>query len=188
MENLSKLHVLGIVGSPRRDGNTEILVDKVLSGAEEAGALSKKVILNELNINPCQACDSCYKIGHCIQKDDMVNLEKKMEQCRIWILGTPIYWWGPTAQFKTFIDRWYSPIHKNFKGKHVILVIPFEGRHERYARHIVGMLTDIFNYLNMDLFETILAPGVNERGAVSKYTNLMEKAYKSGREIIKKLS
>ncbi|MFX1316456.1 MAG: flavodoxin family protein [Promethearchaeota archaeon] len=187
MENLSKLHVLGIVGSPRRGGNTEVLVDKVLSGVEKAGALYEKVILNELNINPCQACDSCYKTGNCIQKDDMVKLQRKMEKSRIWILGTPIYWWGPTAQFKTFLDRWYSPIHKNFKGKRIILIIPFEGGHERYARHTVGMLKDIFDYLKMDLFETILAPGVNNRGAVSKNTDLMGKAFKVGREIIENL-
>ena len=181
----SKIRVLGIIGSPRRGGNTEILVDEVLEGAEEAGALIEKVILNNLNINPCQACNSCYKTGKCIQNDDMSTLFEKMEQSRIWVLGTPIYWWGPTAQFKTFLDRWYSPKHREFKGKRVILVIPLGGEHEKYARHTVGILTDVLDYLGIELFDTIIAPGVNRRGAVHRNSKLLEKAYNIGKEAMK---
>lgn len=177
--------VLGIVGSPRRGGNTEILVDEVLKGAEESGALIEKIILNELNIKPCQACNSCYKTGKCIQNDDMIPLQEKMKESKVWVLGTPIYWWGPTAQFKAFLDRWYSPIHEEFKDKQVILVIPLEGGHEKYARHTVGIFTDVLQYLSMHLFETILAPGVGRRGEVRKRDEIIKKAYKAGLEIIK---
>jgi multimeric flavodoxin WrbA len=180
------LNILGIVGSPRRGGNTEILVDEVLRGAEEVGALSEKIILNKLNIKPCQACNTCYKTGKCIQNDDMISLLEKMKESNVWVLGTPIYWWGPTAQFKAFLDRWYNPIHQEFKGKHVILVIPLEGDHERYARHTIGIFTDVLNYLNMKLFETIVAPGVGRRGEVREKENILKKAYRAGLEIIKK--
>ena len=188
MVKLSNCKVLGIVGSPRRGGNTEILIDEVLSGAENAGALIKKVILNNLNINPCQACDSCRKTGKCIHNDDMLELLEKMEQSDIWVLGTPIYWWGPTAQFKAFLDRWYCPNHKNFKGMKVILVIPLGGGHPNYARHTVGMFIDIFNYLDMELFETVLAPGLEERGKVREKKDILEKAYKAGQMAINKLN
>ncbi|MFX0166594.1 MAG: flavodoxin family protein [Candidatus Hodarchaeota archaeon] len=177
--------MLGIVGSPRRGGNTEILVDEVLMGAKEAGALTEKIILNELKINPCQACNSCYKTGNCMHKDDMPTLLDKMEQSELWVLGTPIYWWGPTAQFKTFLDRWYHPKHQSFKGKRVIIVIPLGGGHERYARHTTGLLTDVLNYLSIDLVETVLAPGFNRRGEVKNNDNLLKKAYNSGLKAIK---
>ena len=182
------MRILGIVGSPRIGGNTEILVDQVLAGAEEAGGFIEKVILNKLNINPCQACNSCYKIGQCVQKDDMIPLLEKMELSEIWVLGTPIYWWGPTAQFKAFLDRWYCPKHQEFKGKRVILVIPLGGGHERYARHTVGLLTDVLNYLNMELVETVLAPGFNRRGEVKNNTNLLTKAYNAGRNAIQNIN
>ena len=55
----NETHVLGIIGSPRRNGNTEILVDEILSGAAESGAQIGKVILDELNIAPCKACNLC---------------------------------------------------------------------------------------------------------------------------------
>lgn len=180
------MQVLGIIGSPRIGGNTEVLVDEVLAGAKEAGASVERVILNKLDIKPCQACNSCYKTGHCAQKDDMESLLEKMVQSDLWILGTPIYWWGPTAQFKAFLDRWYHPKHQEFKGKKVIIVIPLGGEHERYARHTVGLLEDVLNYLNIKLIYTIIAPGYNRRGEVGNNSNLLEKAHKAGKEAIEK--
>jgi multimeric flavodoxin WrbA len=185
MSRSSQIHILGIIGSPRRGGNTELLVDEVLAGAKETGAVSEKLILNEMTINPCQACNECYKTGQCKQEDDMLNILDKMVQTKVWVLGTPIYWWGPTAQFKTFLDRWYCPKHRDFKDKRVILVIPLGGEHEKYARHTVGILTDVLDYLGIELFDTIIAPGVNRRGAVHRNSKLLEKAYNIGKEAMK---
>ncbi|GAG71271.1 unnamed protein product [marine sediment metagenome] len=181
------MQVLGIVGSPRLGGNTDSLVDEVLAGAEEAGASTEKVILNKLNIKPCQACNSCYKTGKCAQKDDMAELLDKMIQSDLWILGTPVYWWGPTAQFKAFLDRWYHPKHQEFKGKRVILVVPLGGGNETYARHTTGLLEDVFNYLNIELVESVLAPGFNRRGDVKNDNSLIKKAHNAGKEAIKNI-
>jgi multimeric flavodoxin WrbA len=178
------MHVLGIVGSPRIGGNTDVLVDEVLAGAKEAGASVEKVILNKLEIKTCQACNSCYKTGFCMQKDDMEDLMNKLLENEIWILGTPVYWWGPSAQFKAFLDRWYHPKHQEFKKKRVIMVIPLGGGHIRYARHTVGLLKDVFDYLSMELVDMILAPGFNKRGEVRNDISLMNKAHAIGRSII----
>ena len=69
----------------------------------------------------------------------------------------------------------------------VILVIPLGGGHPNYARHTVGMFIDIFNYLDMELFETVLAPGLEERGKVREKKDILEKAYKAGQMAINKL-
>lgn len=183
MINFSNSQVLGIIGSPRQGGNTEILVDEVLSGAESAGAIVKKVILNKLNINPCQACNSCYKTGKCMHDDDMLELLKKMEESDIWVLGTPIYWWGPTAQFKAFLDRWVSIARSTFQGKKVILAIPMGGGSESYAQHTVAMFEDIFSYLGMNHITTILAPGSDGRDAVRNSPQLVERARRIGKDV-----
>jgi len=184
----SKIQVLGIIGSPRLGGNTEILINEILSGAECAGALIEKIILSKLNINPCQACNNCERTGQCIYNDDMNEILEKMINSDLWVLGTPIYWWGPTAQFKAFLDRWYCPQHQNFKGKHVILAIPFGGGHNKYARHTVGLLTDVIEYLSMKLFEIILAPGMDSRGAVSENKDILQKAFKAGQEAVEMIN
>jgi len=185
MKEANRKRVLGIVGSPRRGGNTETLVDEVLRGAEEAGALVEKVILSKLDIRPCRGCDACKKAGKCVQQDDMLALLEQMERSQVWVLGTPIYFWGPTAQFKAFVDRFYGARqHVTFKGRHAILTIPLEDTYAGTARHTVGMLADTLDYLKMELFATVLAPGVLHRGEVHKHPGVLTAAYRAGREAV----
>ncbi len=181
MNESNGIRALGIVGSPRRGGNTDILVDEVLSGAKKAGALVEKVFLNSLNILPCRACDACKNGKDCVQQDDMAELLVKMDQSQVWVLGTPIYWWGPTAQFKAFLDRWYGANHVRFQGRSVILIIPFGGGSEGYASHVLGILNDVISYLGMKLIATVLAPGVHKRGAVREHPQVMDAARQAGR-------
>jgi multimeric flavodoxin WrbA len=184
MNNPHSKRILGIVGSPRRNGNTESLVDEVLAGAKEAGGRTEKVILNELEIKPCQGCFRCKEDGRCVQQDDMAGLLEKMQQNPIWVLGTPIYWWGPTAQFKAFLDRWVGADRKLFASRSVILAIPFGGGSSSYARHTVGMFTDVFHYLGMDSIATVLAPGASSLGSVRGHANVLASARRAGREAI----
>jgi multimeric flavodoxin WrbA len=182
---LDRKRVLGIVGSPRRGGNTDILVDEILAGAEEAGAETEKVILSKLNIGPCRACDACAKAGKCVQQDDMHALLEQMERSQVWVFGTPVYYWGPTAQFKAFVDRWYGAGKvADFKNKRVILTIPLGSGDAHDARHTVGMIEDALAWQKSELLATILAPGVMERGAVRNRPKVLAEARRAGRETI----
>ncbi|MBE9506984.1 MAG: flavodoxin family protein, partial [Chloroflexi bacterium] len=149
----------------------------------EAGAMTEKVILSELDIAPCQACDACKKAGKCVQQDDMPALLEKMQRSPVWVLGTPVYWWGPTAQFKTFLDRWYGAKQVEFEGRRVILAIPLGGS-AGFARHTVGMLTDVLDYLRTELVATVLAPGAYDPGAVRGHADVLAAARRAGREAI----
>ena len=177
---------LGIVGSPRRGGNTEVLVDEILSGAAEAGAEVEKVILSELDIAPCDACLACEETGQCTIGDDMDALFERMARSNVWVLGTPVFWWGPSAQFKQFIDRWYAKIHRAqdkalFEGRRVILAIPMGDSDPETARHIVGMMTDALHYVGATFDATVLAAGVNDPGQVRHDAQVMAKARDAGR-------
>ncbi|PNX53175.1 MAG: hypothetical protein BV458_05885 [Thermoplasmata archaeon M9B2D] len=172
--------ILGIVGSPRRGANTETLVDSVLAGAAEYGAVSEKVFLHDMKIAPCRACNSCQKTGKCIQQDDMEILVDLMQRCDVWVFGTPIYWWGPSAQFKAFVDRWYGIDQRIFQGKQIILTIPMGGRDDHYARHTVGMFKDICNYLGMECLEVVVAPGMTGIRSAQENYRLIETAKDAG--------
>lgn len=185
-EKLVATRVLAIVGSPRRNGNTEILVDEVLRGAREAGAAVEKVILSELDLAPCDACKACADTGECIIVDAMYDLFTAMERSQVWVLGTPVYWWGPSAQFKIFIDRWYSKAQRDedkvlFEGRRVILVVPMGDEDARTARHVVGMMTDALEYVGASLYATVLAPSANEAGEVLKFPEILAAAYEAGK-------
>lgn len=101
--------LLAIVGSPRKGGNTDILVDEALDAFRKVDGDTEKVSLNSLQIKPCQGCFSCMKgdglDSVCIQKDDMTELYQKMLSADAFIWATPIYMWSPTAQMKLFLDR-----------------------------------------------------------------------------------
>ena len=71
-------YVLGISGSPRRDGNTELLIREFMKGAKASGHETELVILTELKISPCTSCDHCQKNGKCVINDDMQLMHKKL--------------------------------------------------------------------------------------------------------------
>lgn len=185
-----KTAVLGIVGSPRRGANTEILVDEILAAAKEAGATTEKIILSELRIEPCAACYSCRDKGMCVKDDDMIPLYAKMEECGVWVIGTPVYWWGPSAQSKAFVDRWFAKggtgRKKFFGRKKVILAIPLGDGDRRTARHVVGMFKDALDYVGSELFGTVIAAGAYEPGEVRNLKNAIRKARNLGFEVIRK--
>ncbi len=77
---VTQLKILGIAGSPRRDGNTDHLLQQVIAGASSQGAETKTVILSELNISPCRHCDGCIKTGKCVVDDDMQWLHTRFKR------------------------------------------------------------------------------------------------------------
>ena len=184
-----KVSVLGIMGSPRKGGNTDLLVDEVLAGAGEGGAEVEKVSLSELNIAPCRACENCKREGKCIHQDDFENILEQMMKSDIWILATPVYWWGPTAQFKTFLDRWYGYYNNSgFKGKRAITVVAFESKKEETSRNVTGMFKDVFNYLGMELIKEVIAPGVYKKGDINNHPEKLAEAFRTGKDAVNSLS
>jgi multimeric flavodoxin WrbA len=101
----SKLKVLGIAGSPRRNGNTDHLLQQILAGVSSQGTEIKTVILSELNIAPCRHCDGCLKTGKCVIDDDMQWLYTDLRESDRIVLASPIFFMGVTAQTKAMIDR-----------------------------------------------------------------------------------
>lgn len=189
MPGSKEIHALGISGSPRRGGNTETLVEEALRGAQGAGAIVDKLILAELEIAPCEACGACEATGECIYDDDMTGVFDKMARSQVWVLGTPVYWWGPSAQFKLFLDRWYAKVFRPedqaiFKDRQVVVVVPLGDDDPAVARHTVGMLTDALTYSGVHLVATVVASGVNDPGEVRRSRAAMEAARQAGAQAV----
>ena len=99
------MKVLGISCSPRRHGNTEILIEEALTGASGAGAESELLTLCGKEIKPCDGCFACVKTGECHIDDDMQPIYRKLLDADGVIFGTPIYFWSMSGQAKVLIDR-----------------------------------------------------------------------------------
>ena len=179
-------HVLGFVGSPRRGGNTDVLVGRVLRGAEEGGATTEAVHLASLGVSPCLACEACKGTGQCAQRDDMSSLLDRMPISRLWVLGTPLYGYGPSAQLKAFLDRMYAPYMGgvSYAGWRAVLAIPTQAQDPERARHTVGMLTECLRAFGIDVSCAVLAPGVHARGEVADCTDALERARRAGSQLV----
>ncbi len=112
------MKVLGIVGSPRKGGNTEIMIEEALAAAREAGAETDIFLVYDKTIAGCDGCHSCFQTGSCKIKDDMQSLYKKMEEADAILFGTPVYFHSYTAQAKAIIDRTFCFLRdKPLNGK-----------------------------------------------------------------------
>ncbi len=187
----NQIRVLGIVGSPREGGNTDTLVTEVLQGAEAAGARTHKAFVGRYKIAPCTGCGGCVKTGRCVSRDGMDELIPLMEAHQVWVLGTPVYWWGATAQMKVFIGRWFAPwvnpkTREVFSHRVAVVVTPLGDTDANVSRHTTGMFGDIFAFLGIPIAATVVAPNVGgsgiEKGAdVLKHPEIMKAAHDAGR-------
>ncbi len=101
----SSATLLGIACSPRRGGNSDLLLDQALEGAAQAGAQVERIVVPHLRIAPCIACQGCWSDGHCVIQDDYQLVYRKLVSADCLILATPVYFMGVSAQAKALIDR-----------------------------------------------------------------------------------
>jgi multimeric flavodoxin WrbA len=179
--------VLGIVGSPRKKGNTHILVSRILSGAEEAGAAVDLLMLGEKKILECDGCHACWRGKGCSKKDDMLAIYPRIVESDALVFGTPVYWYGPTALMKGLIDRFvYFNCPENregMRGKAAAIAVPFEETGEETADLVVELFRRSFAYLGLELVGRVLAPGVTRRGEVAAQPARLAEAYELGRRL-----
>ncbi len=150
------MKILGISGSPRKNGNTEKMIGHIVK--ENAFEMIR---LYEQEIKPCTACEGCSKTGKCVIKDDMTEIMEKMKDVDVLILGSPIYWWNVTAPFKAFMDRWYSKdVRSLIASKKIIIVLPMADVADETAKWAVGSLKDSLEYIGADILEIIVGKGL----------------------------
>lgn len=102
------MKIVGILGSARKGGNTEVLLDVALKEAQKNGVLTDKIPLRDKSIAPCDGCLGCAKTGKCVIEDDVQEIYEKMLESEGIIWATPVYFWSMSGQTKTLMDRTYA--------------------------------------------------------------------------------
>jgi len=180
--------ILSVVGSPRRNGNTHILVSKIAQGAIENGAVVDELLLGELSITECDGCHACWKGRDCSKTDDMQDLYPKIIASDVIIFGTPVYWYGPTALMKAFIDRFVyfncPENRKKIQGLSAVIAVPFEEDNPEMASGVVEFFRKSLAYLEIKLLGQIIVPGVGEKGAIRRRDEYLQQAYDLGRTLV----
>lgn len=177
------MKILALIGSPRKQGNTDILVDEILRGAEMKGYSAEKLYLYDYDILPCLDCRGCKRGDFiCVLKDDMREIYEKLQNADIIIFGTPVYWYGPTGKMKLLIDR-LRPFIANggLKGKRGIVVAPSE-EGSSCGGPLMKMFYMSFDYLGMRSAGSIMARAY-ERGEIAENPDEMKGAYDLGESL-----
>ncbi len=188
------MKVLGIAGSPRRGGNTDLLLDEVMKGAASRGAEVKTIILNNLKIDPCQHCDTCLVKGRCKIQDDMQMVYRELEAADRIVLASPIHFMGVTAQMKAMIDRCQAL----WARKYVLKIPPLGNRRERKGlfisvggRKVVNLFEPalatvraLFYTLDITYAGDLLFRRVDEKGAITKHPDALQQAFLAGQKLV----
>jgi multimeric flavodoxin WrbA len=102
------MKILGILGSSRKGGNTETLLDVALRDAEERDCSVSKVTLRDMTIRPCDGCMGCVTTGRCVIKDDMQDVYEEIRKADGIIWATPVYYWSMSGLTKMALDRTFA--------------------------------------------------------------------------------
>jgi multimeric flavodoxin WrbA len=188
------MKVLGIMGSPRRQSNTEILLDKALEGAREAGAEVEKVLVSKLKISPCLEIYACRKDGDCAIKDDMQLLYKKLLEADHIIFASPIFFYGVTSQAKAIIDRCQAL----WVRRHVLGMGKEDKRVRRGVFISIGatrgtklfdgaVLTVkyFFDAIGVKYSGDLLVRGIDNKGQIGEHPAALEDAFRLGQELVR---
>lgn len=172
-------NVLIISSSPRKKGNTNALCEQFQKGAEAKGHHVDLVRIMEKKIGFFLACDSCMKNGgKCIQKDDMAAILDLYSKADVLVLATPVYFYGISAQLKTFIDRMY-PIWQHL-GKKEVYYIVAAGLGTDVIERSLGDITGFVEHLEeYKIAGKLYAPNMTAPGAV-KDLEVFQEAYAMG--------
>ena len=176
------MKVIGIVGSPRKNGNTNTLVQQVLEGVVETGAETRIFLLNEMKYSGCQACDYCKSHEKCKLEDDLAEIFEELAEADGVIFGAPIYFGQFSGQMKIFLDRCYSLINSDHStrlqcGKKAIIVvaqgIPDPAAYKEVYEEFGGQIS---RFMGMDVKDTLVAAGYHTQGDVNHDVELIQKA------------
>ena len=190
----SSMKALGIYGSPRKKGNTDILLDAALEAAAEAGAEVERIYCRRLKISGCIACGGCDETGVCVVDDGMSQVYLLLKEADAIILSAPIYFYGVPAQCKALIDRsqacWSARVlakttpqaRKSHDSGIGYLIAVGATKGQRMFDCIELTAKYFFDALDMEFEPGLLLAGTEAKGEVAQDQESMQAARRLGRQ------
>ena len=189
------MKVLGLFGSPRKGGNTEILLEEALKGAEREGAEIERLYLSDLKITPCTECHGCDETGDCVILDEMQKIYPKLLEADIIILASPVFFYGVTAWAKGLIDRsqalWAKKylvndpsLGKRGKRRKGFFISVGATKGQKVFDGAILTVKYFFDALNTEYTGELLYRGVDGKGEILKHPEALEQAREAGRKLV----
>ncbi len=192
----SLMHIIAFNGSPRRGGNTDLLLTEAIRGVKEEGNDVTVYQLNTLNLRPCLNCGHCDDTGRCIIKDDMQAIHDEIRAADRIIVASPIFFFSVSAQTKIMIDRcqtfWAEKyVHKKpippgpFGRKGLLLLVGGMKKNDKNVGFecAEASVRAFFRTVNVPEHVTLAFDNVDEKGAITKHATALTEAYEAGKRL-----
>ena len=165
-------NIIVLSGSPRKGGNTDLLVDAFVKGAEKNNNIEVVSVAN-YKVNPCIGCNSCF------QQDDMQIVYDKLKCADVIVVASPVYFYGVSAQLKAIIDRLHTPMRNDFKVKKLALILVGAAVLPELFDSIKIQYQLVLNFFKLEDAGMVLVRGAKDKGDV-RNTDGLNEAYRLG--------
>ena len=161
------MNILILSGSPRKGGNTDLLVEAFVKGASPKHQV-EVISVHDYKINPCIGCNSCFaREDHaCCQKDDMQIVYEKMANAEMLVIASPVYFYGLSAQLKAVIDRFHNPIRDTFHIHKMALLLVGAASLPELFNSILAQYELCLKFFKLEDMGRILVRGAKDKGDV----------------------
>ena len=185
------MKVLGIMGSPRIKGNTDLLLDEALKGAQSQGAEVEKLVVDKLNIAPCREYYHCLKDGNCAIRDDMDDIYPKLLDADRVIVASPIFFYGLTSQIKALIDRSQAIWARKYilkqnlpeSGRKGAFIAVGATRGKKLFDGSILTVKYFFKTIGVEYADELLIPGIDKKGEIKEHPSALSDALELGKRL-----
>ena len=183
---------MALFGSPRKGGNTDILLEEFLRGCQEQGASCERIRLCELQVGGCKGCDGCEKTGRCVVEDDMQAVYEALDRSDRIVMAAPIYFYNVPAQAKAVIDRtqalWSRRYSQEKTDERSVLRPDRKGffigvgatRGKRLFDGTIHTIRYFFDAIDAEHEGNLVYGEVDGKGAIRDHPTAMKECYESG--------
>lgn len=177
-------NIVVLMGSVRKGGNTDLLVQAFAEGAEKNNTV-EIISAADYKVNPCIGCNTCFERegNRCFQEDDMQEIYEKLKVADVLAIASPVYFYGVSAQLKAIIDRMHTPMRNEFRIKKLALILVGAATLPELFDSIKVQYQLVLNYFKLEDAGMVLVRGAKDKGDV-KNTEGLEEAYQLGLSII----
>jgi len=184
--------IVAVYGSPRRKGNTTLLLKQAVLGARDTGAVVDELVLRDLKISPCLEIYACKKEGECAIKDDFQMLRDKLLGAKGLMIASPIFFYSVSAHTKIMMDRFQSlwvrkywidemPYEKrNFQRKGLFISVGAT-KGKKLFEGVELSMRYFFDTLDMALWRTLFYRGIDLEGDINTHPEYLKEAYEAGK-------
>jgi len=193
------VNLLAIYGSPRRNGNTSLLLRSAVDGARKRGAVVEEIVLRDMKMSPCLEIYGCKETGRCVIQDDFQTVYDQLIACDGIMLASPIFFYTVSAHTKIFMDRCQSlwvrkywmekkPFGQRESKRKALFISAGATKGKKLFDGVLLTMRYFLDPLDTGLWRSLIFRGLDQEGDVLEHPEYLDQAFNAGQELCEAIS